>query len=428
MKIVEHKVFLCIGNKDIEDRLNTYKNLTIVDMESDLKIVNALIPHIQVDYIIINSLLDNDLGDSLIEIARAASKKGIKVLVIMPGMENIIEKKLIGALVNVDVNAFININEISEEGLNKILDNYPQEFNFNMLGNQEIKVIEKEKIVKEEVIKAQVLKSNIITCYSPDDNYLSAEVSTTLALKLSKINELKTVIIDFNNINPMIDHLLIVDKMLPINDKYEANSKTSMVALVNAINRDRLNPDIFKKLVIKHPKYNLDIVTGLYDLFLDDKVQKQHYERIIKQASDIYDLVIINTNSYLKSESTFTALTNATKIISIARDNYSSVRSLISQIVLLEKIIDNDKFNIIISRDTEFGIKDEVLKEIFNGLKLIGFISEGKLLNRAINEEKIYLDIADKAAKECYEKIISELGYSLIEKRGLLDKIFRKGK
>jgi len=425
---MKHKVFLSIGNKTLEDKIKSYNSIEIVDGESDLKIVKALIQHLQVEYIIINSLLDEE-GDSLLEIAKEARKNDIKVIVIMPGMESIIEKKLVGALANVDVNAFIFINDLTEEKLKNILDNYPKEFNFNMLGKQEVKFIEKEKIVKEEIIKATVLKSNIITCYSPDDNFLSAEVSSQLAIKLSEINQLKTIVNDFNNINPMIDHLLVIDKKLPINDRYGLDSKTSMAALVNAIDRDRLNPDIFKKLVIRHPKYKFDVITGLYDLFLDDHVERHHYEKIIKAASDIYDLVIINTNSYLKAESTFTALTNATKVITISRDNYSSIRNLISQIVLLNKRIDKEKFNIIVSKNIDYGIKEEILKDMFDEYKFLGFINQNTLIDKAINEEKVYLDVIDKSSKENYDKIIIELGYLIGERRtGLLSKIMRKEK
>lgn len=425
---MKRKVFLSIGNETLEDEIKSYSNVEIIDSESDLKIVKALVPHIQVEYMILNSLLDEE-GNSLIEIAKEARKNNIKIIVIMPGMESIIEKKLVGALANVDVNAFIFINALTEEKLNNILDDYPKEFDFNMLGKQEVKIIEveKEKIIKEEIIKTTVLKSNIITCYCPDDNFLAAEVSSQLAIKLSEINQLKTIIIDFNNINPLIDSFLVVDKKLPINDKYELDSKTSMAALINAIDRDRLSPDIFKKLVITHPKYNLDIVTGLYDLFLDDHVEKYHYEKIIKAASNIYDLVIINTNSYLKAESTFTALINATKVVTITRDNYSSIRNLMSQIVLLNKRIDKEKFNIIVSKNNKDGIKDGIIKDIFEGYKFLGFICYDTLIDKAINEGKIYLDIVDNIAKNNYSNIITELGYSVQERRnGFFRKIIRK--
>jgi len=279
--------------------------------------------------------------------------------------------------------------------------------------------------VKKE-IKTTVIRNNIITCYSPEDAFLTAQVASQLALTLSKVGDIKTLIIDLNNINPMIDHFLVVNKKLPINDKYEVNSRTCLAALVSAIDRERLNPDTFKKLVIKHEKYNLDIVTGLYDLLIDDQVEKGHYEEIINIASSIYDLVIINTNSYLKAASTFTALTKATKVIFVTKDNYTSVRNIMSEISLLRKKIDSDKFNIVIVENNN-GLKKEIMEDMISEYKILGYIENYTSIYKSINEQKIYLDVAPDSVIESYKNIANGLGYEMpVLKQGFFKRFKRK--
>ncbi|MEG1482873.1 MAG: hypothetical protein RSA57_03655 [Cetobacterium sp.] len=275
-------------------------------------------------------------------------------------------------------------------------------------------------------IEIKVIKSNIITCYSPEDAFLTAQVASEVALTLSKVAGVKTLIIDLNNINPMIDHFLAIDKKLPINDKYEVNSRTSLAALVSAIDRGMLTPDVFKKLVIKHEKYNLDIATGLYDLLLDDKVEKAHYEEIINLASSIYDLVIISTNSYLKATSTFTALTKATKVVIVTKDNYTSVRNIMSELSLLRKKVDKDKFNIVIYENNN-GLRKEIMEDMISEYKILGYVENYSSIYKAINEQKIYLDIAPESVIDSYNKIAAGLGYEVKSvKKGFLQRI--KGK
>lgn len=425
---MKFKVFLSLGNEKLEEKFKTFEELEIIDTESDLKVLKELIPHLSVNYIIINTLLDS-CGDEILEVAGVAKQYGIKVIALINDCENTQTKKNIAALVNKDVNAYVELSQIEEHKILDIMESYPKEFDFNILGKQEIKIIEKERVIKEEVIKAKVLRNNTIVCYSPDSNVLSASVAANLAVKFSQIEELKTIVIDFNNINPYLDKLLCIEKNINMDDKYTFQETTSMKALVNSINRKVLTPQLFKDLVIRHPKYKLDIITGLYDLILDDKVTKDHYKTIIDMASEMYDVVIIATNSYMKNESTFVALTSASKVVFISQDNYSSVLNLMQQIVLLDKRIDTNKFNIVISK-SENGLSGDFINEAFASYKFLGYIYSSLLIDQVINKNKIYLDLAGEEENKNYDKLLNKLGYCTTEnkKTNFFSKILRKGR
>ena len=422
---MNYRVFLAIGNDEIESKISGFNNVNIVDSESNLETLKDLLKYIDVDYLILNRLLDDD-GKSLIDVASIAKSKNVKVIVLMHDLESFNEKKLIGALVSNEVHSFLNINEISEESLLNILNNYPKEFNFELLA--ETKIIEKEKIIETKVVetRTKVIRNQIITCYTTDDAFLSAEVSTQLAVLYSKESNQKVLVMDFNNLNPCIDHFLAIDKTLKLHDKYDINSQTSLVSLVNAIDRQKLDYDLFKKLVIKHEKYNLDVLTGLYDILLDDKVDRTYYEKIIKMASEIYDVVIINTNPYIKAESTYVALLNATKVIGITNANLTNIRNLLETFKVLKSKIDREKIQIVFTNISANSVDNQDIKHIVGDYKILGSLKVDPNKEYALNNQKIYIEVANKKNKQEYYEIIKRLEYVPKTSRNIFKNILRR--
>lgn len=193
---MEYRIFLSIGNTTVEEKIRNYKNLVITDMESDLQLLKQIIPHIDVEFIIINSLLDDD-GFDLIEVSKIAIDNDINVVILMNGIESFEEKKLVGALVNKGVNAFINLNELNEKDLLKILANYPKEFNFASLGNPEVKIIEKDKIIEKEVLKVTSYRSDSIITFLSNSSTGKTYLSWNLSYALSK--QYKVALINIDN-------------------------------------------------------------------------------------------------------------------------------------------------------------------------------------------------------------------------------------
>jgi cellulose biosynthesis protein BcsQ len=162
---MKDKVFLAAGSNELEEKIKSF-NINIVDTESNLETIKDLLDYIDIDFLIINRLLDDE-GDILINISKEAEKKGIKVIMLMHDLNSFEEKRLVTALVSSGVYSFINIRDLEEKLLTRMIDNYPIEFNFELLA--ETIVIEKEKIVEKitPVIKEkEVIDNSVISVFS----------------------------------------------------------------------------------------------------------------------------------------------------------------------------------------------------------------------------------------------------------------------
>lgn len=409
------KVFISVGSEELKDKIKNLNGVNSVDEENNLDTVYELLDYVKIDFLILNRMLDAS-GEKLIKIANKAKKKNIKVIVLLDELEKSETKKLIAALVAEEVNAFIRLKNFDISMIQKYLDEYPKEFNFNTIATPEIKVVEKEVI--KEVIKTQVVRKKIVTCYSADDMLATAEVASDLAILLSKASsDLKILLIDFNNLNPVLDHILGIDKFVKFKDKYEIERQTSLVAMINAINRGSLTEGLFKNLVIREKKYKFDIATGLYDLILEDKITMEQYKIILDMAEKIYDVVIINTNSYAKSEATFIALCKATNVLGITNATYTSIRGLVTVLKTLETKISSDKINVIINNYSKYSLQKSILKELLEGYKITAVLPATLKKELAINEQEPYYKYFTKEDIDEFNNLLERLGVNVTKRK-----------
>lgn len=408
------KVFISVGSEELKDKIKRLNGVTSVDEENNLDTLYELLDYVKVDFLILNRILDES-GEKLIKIANKAKKKDIKVIVLLDELEKSETKKLIAALVAEEVNAFIRLKNLNMSIIQKCLDDYPREFNFNTIADPEIKVVEKEVI--KEVIKTEVIRKKVFTCYSADDMLAAAEVASDLAIVLSKASNLKILLIDFNNLNPVLDHVLGIDKFVKFKDKYEIDRQTSLVAMINAINRGSLTEELFKDLVIREKKYNFDIATGLYDLILEDKITMEQYQTILDMAEKIYDVVIINTNSYAKSEATFIALCKATNVLGITNATYTSIRGLVTVLKILETKISSDKINVIINNYSKYSLQKSVLKELLDGYKITAVLPATLKKELAINDQEPYYKYFTEDIKDEFNNLLERLGVNVTKRK-----------
>jgi len=191
---MSYRTFISIGNEDIEKEVSNYNNLDIVETERELNIVKGLIEFLNIDFIIINSLLA-DSHEELIEIVKVAHSKGIKVVLLIVSFRNVDDKKIIGALVNYGVNAFLELNKLREEKLLEIMGNYPKEFNFKLLSEgEDSKVIEVNKSLKEAA-NDEYTHQNIVSILTDDNNLMRDYFAVNLAAVATYGNK-KSIIVD----------------------------------------------------------------------------------------------------------------------------------------------------------------------------------------------------------------------------------------
>lgn len=421
------KVILAIGNSTIEEKIKSKEEIETENNGDDLYELRNLIPYLSfnVEYLVVNKDLAADI-DVLLNIAVAAQKKNIKIIMLTSDFESPKAKKEISLLAAEEVYAFMDISLFNEDDLLDLLDNYPKEFDFRLLADPDIKVIEVEKPVPVEVEKTvevekeviKTIRKQVITCFSADDSFISAEVAAELANSISGASELKVVLIDFNNINPIIADILGIDRVLKVSDKYELKKQTSLEALVNAIDRNTLNTEVFKELVQRDKKYKFDVVTGLYDLIFDDKVNGNHYKLIIDIAQSIYDVVVISTNPYIKNEATYHSLANSTHILGITNNNYTAIYNLLANIKYINPKLMNKEIKIVLANNSEYSLQNDKIEELFENYNIAAYlpIDDGRM-DKSFNEGKLYSEIAGEV-KEAYNDIVINLGYGKsIEKK-----------
>jgi len=97
-----------------------------------------------------------------------------------------------------------------------------------------------------------------------------------------------------------------------------------------------------------------------------------------------------------------------------------------SEISLLRKKIDSDKFNIVIVENNN-GLKKEIMEDMISEYKILGYIENYTSIYKSINEQKIYLDVAPDSVIESYKNIANGLGYEMpVLKQGFFKRFKRK--
>lgn len=407
------KIILTVGNTNIEEKIKLIDGLK-VEISNDPSDLKTLVPYFtNVDYLIIEKEFINN-ADMLIGIAREAQKKNIRVVILTNDFESVQAKKDISILVAEDVLAYIDINEFDEDKLIEILNDYPKSFNFGLLAKDEVRVVEKiiEKKVVEEKETVRTVSKQVITCFSADNGIMSGEVAIETANLIANSTDLKVLLVDFNNINPILADILGIDRYLKNTDIYELKKQTSLEAMVNAIDRNTLNTEVFNDLIQRDKRYRFDVITGLYDLIFEDKVNGEHYNNIITMAQRKYDIVIIATNPYIKNESTYYSLVNATHILAITDNNYTAIYNLIANINYIKPNISEKEIHIVLTNNSEYSLDKDKINELFTDYKIATYIpiDDGKR-DISLNKYKLYTAVANDETKLAYNNILNSLGY-----------------
>ncbi|URZ06729.1 MinD/ParA family ATP-binding protein [Clostridium felsineum] len=299
----------------------------------------------------------------------------------------------------------------------------------NKEGKITNRVIEKkvEVPVKEIVYKTRTMKKSIITVYTTDDAFVTADFITQLSVILSKKVDQKILILDFNTLFPVMDNFLGVKKEINIESKYDIEKSTSLTLMYNALERDILNENNLVKFVKKHPKYkNIDLATGLYDLMLFEKMPNEYFSKIVNTASRIYDTILINTNPDISLGSTFVPIKLSSEIIFIVKPNYTSIRNALFVAENFKNVITKDKLNFVIYDFSPKSLDSEIIEELFCDYKLIGYIPKDDIREYALNKQKPFIETigVKKESKKAYYSILEKLDY--VPKASFFSRFFVK--
>jgi cellulose biosynthesis protein BcsQ len=211
---------------------------------------------------------------------------------------------------------------------------------------------DKIKAVKEKDIKIDKLKKVIAIT----GNYGSGKslVSVILGKTLKKYN-INTIIVDFDIINSSINMLFRVPK-------YTLEYKT-----ITDPNQ-----------CIRKISTNLDVFCGIDLLFNEEnKIDYEKVRNLFENLKNKYDLVLVDTSSETNLKYIKTVLLNVDKIIFLIEPSMLEIKKSQN---LLEIYIENweipiNKFKIILNKVNNNSIDEEILKNIFNKIDIVGRLS-----------------------------------------------------
>lgn len=362
------KVFLSIGNSTLEEVLRTGP-FEVIDSEDDLNSLYDLLEFVQADALIINSLLDTN--GTLLKVSERAVKKGIKVLVLVKDFTGYDERKLITSLVNVGVTGFLELKAANGGEAGKILQEYPDKFDFGMFAEQRVEY--------KEVVRS-VFKQ-VITVYSPASQGATT-IAAHLAAAIAKESNSNVCILDYNPLKPWI--LKVID----------TTAEFSLQDALDAITKGSLTTELLQGIVkpSKHIK-NLYFMPGLTDMNDYYTSTVEQYEEIIRKVQLSYDYVVIDTHSFYDMLPTDAALRFADKVVVPVEADKYSIEHLNRYIKMFEQYDDYDigKFHAVFNRYSGSNLTS-IEAESITDLKVLGYISYDKSYTagqNAFNHSKV---------------------------------------
>ena len=269
-------------------------------------------------------------------------------------------------------------NELSMEEIINIIDNL--NINSNEDIREEIKILKEmiskennNKLEKKQKIKEKINKKNnnqningkiisISGLYGSGKSIISAILGVYF-----KNKKIKTLIIDFDIFNNSISTIFGVKKV-PKN-----------------INKENI---VFESLIIKRNKY-LDLVCGIEFFFNNDnKIDDYKLKELFNKIKNKYDLIIIDTSSETYFKYSKLILNNSDKIIFLMGSNAVEIKKAkdLLKIYIEDWLIQKQKINILFNKININFVKNIIIKNIFNEIKIIGKIKFNNNYNLLINK------------------------------------------
>lgn len=435
---MEKRIFISVNNPDIEQKIKD--SIHVVGSNPDLDfIIDSEMLLDNIDILIIDKKVDEG-GNKILKIASLAKNRTFKIIIINDNIKLLAKNDLINFLIACKVYAYINYSDINAENLSNCFDNYPESFDYALMGGIKLKIIEKEKIIVEikeriktiNTVRTKVIKQEIITFYSTDNSIEKEDILTQISVLLAKKSNQKILVIDMNTETPTLDHFFNVDKQIDIKDRHFSKNytPTGLEAVYNSISKGIFNSKLLSEFVINIPKFNnLDLLTGFYSLDLCEKVGADSFKNLIDASKEIYDVVIINTHPDLFKAATYVAIASSTKTLVVSNANYTSGRN--TNFILNELIfklnIRKDKFKIIINNISKNSLSADIMTKIFEEYEMYGYIPYNGNKETCLNNRKFFI-ISKSAKKDVihYLDILEKLGY--IPKITLMSRLFKKKK
>lgn len=175
-----------------------------------------------------------------------------------------------------------------------------------------------------------------------------------------------------------------------------------------------------EELIIKINN-KLDLICGLDILFNNNKkIAKEEINNIIKNIKEIsnkYDLIIIDTNSNLENNCLKELMAIADRNILLVEPNLLGIKKSqkILEIYINKWQINKEQINIVFNKININSINNLILNQLFSDFYILGEIKLNNKYDLIINNN---LKIKDKKINKEYLKIINKLNLKEENKNG----------
>lgn len=462
------KIITAIGNESINNELKKEKNINIIlnDIQYKEGIIEILEEKNEVDYIIINNILQGEIKiEDLIKQIYIINKS-IKIIIAIENNEKEIEKYLnyknIYKIIYLDKNDKINIQKIIEIINNNKDNNYENKNITNKIKqeknekNKNLFKTKKENESKNNIEKSNKIKSNknrnkkilLIkkTAKNIIDNHLikilnSKKIKlnskksfqnkiknktfsitgppgvgkTIISINLAKINAYKNnkiLIIDSDFFNNSINTILGLKNISKNANTYiekinnEINNKYSKNNFNNIFeyfNIIKINKKI-DLLILKKEKIREKIEENNENIFLNKIIENINF------LKEMYELIIIDINYNKKTNYIKNIIEICDFCLFISDTNLLEINKSIKLLdIYINKLnIKINKIKIIFNKYNSESINFNLLKNIFSEFNVIGKLNYRKIYNKLINKNNKY-NLLDKKLKKEYIDINNKL-------------------
>lgn len=375
------KIITALGNEKIYNILKQENDIEIIvnDIQYKEGIIEVLEKYFDIDFIIINNLLQGEI--SLEDLIKKIIKINNNIKIIL-----IIEKKN---------------EEINNNGIYKIL------YNNENLIRQIIEIINGNKYDIEIKNENNNLKNIISKKDKKIKNKLNSNKINFIKINKLILNKLKIKLFNINNkkINNNVSRIITVTgpngvgkSIISANlAKINIYSKNKILIIDFNLNNYSISTILgAKKYPIKNSKNILEniikinkriyLILGEFLLNSENKIAKEKIEKL----KNNYDLIIIDLSPYNCVKNLIDLFNFSDFNLFLSDTNFLEISKTINLLnIFINKYkINKNKFSILFNKYNLKSINYKLLEKIFSEFKIIGYLKFNNNYNKLINKNK----------------------------------------
>jgi cellulose biosynthesis protein BcsQ len=249
------------------------------------------------------------------------------------------------------------------------------------------------------------------------------EFAGEFAFFIANNTDLSVLIIDTDRLTPVLENVLATQSEFNADIKLDIKSKSSFNIALELASKNILNRQAFYNVANKTKSKNLRFLSGNDAIENCEYYTDQPFNTLIDNAYDVFDVVILSTNSYIFDLYTILSLAKSTVNIIPVYADLNSVRSIKNSInyLSMKQNIDTEKHQYIVFDHSQHNLPVNSVKEILEK-EIIGHINYSPSRIEARNNiGKCYASHMESSIKSQYIKLLEV--YNILPKTKLINKV-----